>query len=83
MRRSALVWDYGPQTKAVERARLLYAEHLAVAHHEAAPAEPAPAAQPDRRPRVIRTLRRVGTARIAVGCAAIVLILLAVFLHVA
>jgi len=81
MRRSAIVWDYGPQRTIVEHTRALYAAHLADAHHEDGPTEPASAARATRGSGAVGVLRRVGTAKLAVGCAVIALVVIAIFLH--
>ena len=42
MRRSVVVWDYGPQMKRVDEKRRRYEEHRASAHPDDAPSEPPP-----------------------------------------
>jgi hypothetical protein len=81
MRRSAVVWDYGPQMKVVNEKRQRYEEHRAGAHPDEAPPEPAPPPRPARRSLGIRLVRRSGRARIVIAAGLIALILLAIFLH--
>ncbi|MGO8864134.1 MAG: hypothetical protein ACLQRH_25690 [Acidimicrobiales bacterium] len=81
MRRSAVVWDYGPQMKTVEEKRLRYVEHQASAHPDEAPGEALPPPRSARRSHRTHLLRRVDRTRAAIAVAAIALILLAIFLH--
>jgi hypothetical protein len=81
MRRSVVVWDYGPQMKRVDEKRRRYEEHRASAHPDDAPPEPPPPPRAARRSRRIHPLRRFGRARVAIVAAVIALILLTVFLH--
>lgn len=81
MRRSVVVWDYGPQMKLVDEKRLRYEEHRASAHPDDAPPEPSAPARAARRSHRVHPLRRVGRAKVAIAAAVIGLILLTVFLH--
>jgi hypothetical protein len=82
MRRSVVVWDYGPQERIVEGTRVRYAEHQASAHADEAPDQPLPPPRPARRSHPTHLVRRFGRARILIASAAIALILLATLLHI-
>ena len=83
LRRSALVWDYGPQTAKVAQCRAAYLAHRATAHPGAADDDEEAAALAPARTRLPGSpARRRALARnVALAMAVVALVLVLAFLH--
>jgi hypothetical protein len=80
MRRSAITWDYGPQSRVVEQKRQAYDAHRTTAHPDEEPSEAA--AMRRIRPSQGTTILRPSVVRnVALGVALGVIVVLVVLLH--